>query len=407
MANRTLSDLPVVTVPAGADILHTRQSLTDKSISMALISQFAFLNSDYAPIVESVTGTSYTIGTGVRKRILIASISSNCTLTFPGTYGGGYEIIIQNLASSTANVIGLPNSEILYPGQEIVFIWDGSSFVKRTFLNHTIVGTSSPSVTPDFIGQRYINTSSGVIFVAIGTASSSDWKDIINILNSIHSITDSNYTITDTDGYDIIEVSKTTSSGTNTITLPTVADNAGRKLLIKLNQQSTGYADYLIIDGEGAETIEGNATWQMNGAGDFLSIISNGTEWKVVDFQASYETQRINRSDWTNVIPGSVTTLNTDSNITHNLGVNIKKLNHDFLISETDSDNGLFSLFGGWALISGTGNRGYNYYNVDDNNILCQTGQEGVYIIQTPGGIGLSIDTENWYYKHRIFRTTI
>lgn len=40
----------------------------------------------------------------------------------------------------------------------------------------TIIGTEAPIVIPDFIGQRYIDTTNKVEYTAFGTTSASDWK---------------------------------------------------------------------------------------------------------------------------------------------------------------------------------------------------------------------------------------
>lgn len=39
-----------------------------------------------------------------------------------------------------------------------------------------IISTVTPASTPEFIGQQYINTASGIAYIATGTSSSSDWK---------------------------------------------------------------------------------------------------------------------------------------------------------------------------------------------------------------------------------------
>lgn len=41
-----------------------------------------------------------------------------------------------------------------------------------------ITATSAPASTPEFIGQQYINTTTGIIYIAKGTASSADWQAI-------------------------------------------------------------------------------------------------------------------------------------------------------------------------------------------------------------------------------------
>jgi hypothetical protein len=40
----------------------------------------------------------------------------------------------------------------------------------------SIISTVAPSSIPEFIGQQYINTASGIAYIATGTSSSSDWK---------------------------------------------------------------------------------------------------------------------------------------------------------------------------------------------------------------------------------------
>jgi hypothetical protein len=41
-----------------------------------------------------------------------------------------------------------------------------------------ISSTTAPASTPEFIGQQYINTSTGIAYLAAGTSSSADWKAI-------------------------------------------------------------------------------------------------------------------------------------------------------------------------------------------------------------------------------------
>ena len=316
MANRTLSDLPVTTVPAGTDILHNRQSLTDKSISLSLISQFALTGSDYAPIVESVTGTSHVISSTVRKRVLIADISSNCTLTFPGTYGDGVEIIVQNLSSSTANVIGLPSGDILYPGQEIVFIWDGSSFVKRTFTNSIITGIAAPTITPDFIGQYFVDTSNKQLYFATGTSSSTDWENTRDEGVLVETKT-SDYTITTSDINKMIVANPNTVSqyGLLTIELPLGSSTIiGRRYKVK-HGSNQGLIKIIVNSGGSDKIIfKGN---QINyvllyAIGDTWDFIWDGTNW-LVEGSTILKTNYRNRSDWTNVHIGNGVTYDTKS----------------------------------------------------------------------------------------------
>jgi hypothetical protein len=68
-------------------------------------------------------------------------------------------------------------------GTEIVFK-QGERNISQNGHNTALIGVGDPtvatsaptSVTPDFIGQQYINTVSGIAYIATGTSSSSDWK---------------------------------------------------------------------------------------------------------------------------------------------------------------------------------------------------------------------------------------
>jgi hypothetical protein len=87
---------------------------------------------------------------------------------------------------------------------------------------------------------------------------------------------DTSYTILDNDGYQVIET--TTGASTVTHTLPTAADNSGRRIAFK-KLDSVGK---LIIDGEGAETIDGLSSVQIAFENDTIELYCNGTGWKFV-----------------------------------------------------------------------------------------------------------------------------
>lgn len=89
------------------------------------------------------------------------------------------------------------------------------------------------------------------------------------------------YTVTDTDG--ITTVLMTTGATDRTVTLPTAADNSGRKLVIKKVDSGTGV---VTVDGEGAETIDGAASVCLQSQYDSVTLICDGTGWHVQDFSA-------------------------------------------------------------------------------------------------------------------------
>lgn len=93
----------------------------------------------------------------------------------------------------------------------------------------------------------------------------------------INQISSTNYTITDSDGYRHIHV--TTGASDRTITLPTAADNTDRLISVKKIDSGAGN---VIIDGEGAETIEGVATYTLTERYSPVTLVCDGTEWFIV-----------------------------------------------------------------------------------------------------------------------------
>ena len=114
-------------------------------------------------------------------------------------------------------------------------------------------------------------------------------------------------------------------------------------------------------------------------------------------WQYRYDTGWINRTDWTNVHLGSNTTLNTDSNVTHNLNTTIDKLLIKVFVSTDGTDANAFELLG-----FEYGNLGWMPYYVDANNILIQTGSSGCSYLDSAGTATI-LDTENWYYKIKVY----
>jgi hypothetical protein len=85
------------------------------------------------------------------------------------------------------------------------------------------------------------------------------------------------YTVLDSDGYSIINV--TDSDPAKTITLPTAADNTDRCITIVNNSTEQAAAARVIVDGEGAETISGLTTVSLRWRGRETTVCSTGTAW--------------------------------------------------------------------------------------------------------------------------------
>jgi hypothetical protein len=61
--------------------------------------------------------------------------------------------------------------------RSLLWVWNGSEWGKYAI--SSIVGTVVPigAITPDVIGQRYVNTNAQTVYIAVGL-NSSDWKII-------------------------------------------------------------------------------------------------------------------------------------------------------------------------------------------------------------------------------------
>ena len=85
-----------------------------------------------------------------------------------------------------------------------------------------------------------------------------------------------NYTILDADRHPILYVDS--SGGDITITLPTLADNQNKLVTVV----KTVAANNVIIDGEGAETINGELTYTLFGQYEYLTLIGLSSSWFII-----------------------------------------------------------------------------------------------------------------------------
>jgi hypothetical protein len=94
----------------------------------------------------------------------------------------------------------------------------------------------------------------------------------------INAVNSAGYTVLDSDGYAAIHVQ--TGASNRTVTLPTAADNTDRVITIKKTDSAAGK---IIVDGENAETIDGDATVDLLAQYDSITLRCNGTGWNVVN----------------------------------------------------------------------------------------------------------------------------
>ena len=54
--------------------------------------------------------------------------------------------------------------------------WTSLPMFVRNIAQNVLTGTTAPSSTPAFVGQMFVDTTNGNVYVAKGTSSSADWK---------------------------------------------------------------------------------------------------------------------------------------------------------------------------------------------------------------------------------------
>jgi hypothetical protein len=119
-----------------------------------------------------------------------------------------------------------------------------------------------------------------------------------------------------------------------------------------------------------------------------------------------YDTGWINRSDWTNQHLGSDTSKNTDSNVSHGLNSNLSYITVKVLISSDGTDANAIEIpnsFYSYADDPTYRDLGVTVYQVDNDNVLVQTGFSGLAYLDSSGGEAI-VTTQDWYYKVVVFK---
>lgn len=80
-----------------------------------------------------------------------------------------------------------------------------------------------------------------------------------------------------TDAHDVVLVDA--SGGARTITLPDAAGRTGRVYYIK---KVDATANAVIIDGDGADTVDGQATHSITTSLESRTVVSDGANWRII-----------------------------------------------------------------------------------------------------------------------------
>lgn len=260
----------------------------------------------------------------------------------------------------------------------------------------------------------------------------------------------SSYNITTDDGYETILV--TSSSRQVIVGLPNLAANIGR--IIRIKNITDGIVK---ITGD---TIDGLTAQYLMSNNDYIYLIADSSEWKILGMRLKIETGMINQSDWTNqhlglmnwtydnlvgsfvigetvtetggnactgiVIKDTGTVLTvynvtnggevTDGNVLTGANSGATAASNEITGTSKNLDrnfyHGLGLNFNNYnikLLISDTNSypnsffasdcgQGFNSYEVDTNKYFLQTCSAGIEFCPA-NGVVTRVDNENWYYN--------
>ena len=143
---------------------------------------------------------------------------------------------------------------------------------------HTRTGSGSPvgAVTPDYLGQHYVDTGTNTIYQAYSTTNA-DWSANLTAANVRRIVDDKSgaYTIVAGDLGKVINVDAT--AGAVTLTLTAAATMADGFWCYVRKADSSGNA--VTIDPNAAETINGGANISVTAQFEMRLLVCDGTTW--------------------------------------------------------------------------------------------------------------------------------
>ena len=135
-------------------------------------------------------------------------------------------------------------------------------------------------------------------------------------------------------------------------------------------------------------------------SGGIISTINSSHE---VDVNIrSYDTGWVSNNDWTNQHLGT----SVGGNVIHNLDAPLSDVLVKVLISTDGTDANSFEtdsmLYNSASL--GLLRGGVSIFQVDNNNLVVQTGADGVARVRNSDGALVLFSTDNWYYKIKVWK---
>lgn len=220
------------------------------------------VNTNFQDLIDAMTDGTETFSVGAMTVAGSATFNGNTTI---GNASGDDLTINASLASSivikTANTYGIGAAGTGLTG--IYFQSSASNTTRLIFgsgvanITYTLPGTAGTA------GYGLINTGSSTFAYT-------------PMQTDINAVSSADYTILDADGYKLINF--TTSNTNRTCTLPAVANNTDREVIIRKVDSGTGY---VLIDTPSSETIDGAANIRLYMQYESVRLYCDGTNWHI------------------------------------------------------------------------------------------------------------------------------
>lgn len=179
-----------------------------------------------------------------------------------------WELFVEGGQNGEVLMDGTPSaSEIMIRGSLDKHVAGSGVAIETTLTEDSDLKVPTSEAVAEYVAQELAGAISCTSLTTSGPVKQS-------ILNKT-----ANYTITDADP-DIVVIGAITALDHTTIILPTAADNVGRIITVVIDGDPG--AKNVIVDGEGAETINGAATKTNSVIYSYLTMLCNGVGWDII-----------------------------------------------------------------------------------------------------------------------------
>lgn len=212
----------------------------------------------------------YGDGSGTKTVVEAAATQTltNKTLTSPvlNTGVSGTAVLDEDSMSSNSDTK-------LATQQSIKAYVDNTAVAKSLVTTKGDIIAATASSTPARLGVGADNT---VLTAASGESTGLIWASVASLNNlSVVSKT-TTYTVQDTEDVILCD----TSGGAWTLTLYAASGNSGKRVVVK---KTTNDFNYLTIDGNASETIDGATTRKLITQYDEMTLVCDGSNWHILD----------------------------------------------------------------------------------------------------------------------------